>query len=761
MEEQTDTRWTAPTGCSNNEGGHQPSLAPDIQPKRGNVNISGKNQAFKELAWSTKRGWELTPQNVTDYISAVVRPSAVRERIMKLFRALNVEPQQRDPFDEELRAFPFVNGGLFAGSDTDFIPPLDEALCNLIRDAAHFDWRGISPTIFGGLFESTLNPATRRSGGMHYTSVENIHKVIDPLFLNALAEELHSIMEESRGNTLVRKLETFRDKLASLTFLDPACGSGNFLTETFISLRRLENEALRYLSNGQATFGGDFSRVKVTIQQFFGIEINDFAVSVAKAALWIADAQMWRETQEFTDQQLADFLPLQSYENIREGNALEMDWMDNLPNRHVDYIIGNPPFIGYSLQTKEQKADMQRLLGKARAWGKLDFVCAWFDKAAQILQHDSNTRAAFVSTNSITQGEQAANLWKLLTSEYGVHIDFAYRTFKWANEVRDTAAVHCVIIGFSTEQARGCTIFDEEGIAHTTHQINSYLLDAPFLFIESRSSPLCNVPKMSTGNRPADGGHLIIGADEYDAFMAREPRAAKFIKSFMGADEFIKGKKRWCLWLVSASPAELRTMPAVMERVEACRQDRLNAPDPGRRKLADTPTLFRETNNPVRYVAIPEVSSENRQYIPMAFLNETTICSNLLKLVPDATLYHFGVLSSVIHMAWMRTVAGRLKSDYRYSAKIVYNNFPWPEPTDKQREKIEACAQAVLDARAKYPESTLADLYDPLLMPPELLKAHRALDVAVDAAYGRKFTNDSDRVTHLFELYQKLTKDGK
>ncbi len=699
------------------------------------------------------------------YMRRAATPEGKRALLLALFRALDLPHADRDPFDAALLAFPYVNGGLFAGVEKDSIPPLNAELCNLIENeaSAGFNWCDISPTIFGGLFESTLNPETRRSGGMHYTSIENIHKVIDPLFLDALKEELRSIVTSAeKSETRRAKLLTaFQEKLASLTFLDPACGSGNFLTETYISLRRLENETLRYLANGQGTLGGELSRVRVSMQQFYGIEINDFAVSVAKTALWIANSQMWQETQEFTTQDLPDFLPLENYENIREGNALQLDWSENLPNRHVDYIIGNPPFIGYSNQTKEQKEDMKQLLGHVRAWGKLDFVGAWFYKTAHVMKVDPVTRTAFVSTNSIVQGEQASSLWKPLMQETGAYITFAYRTFKWTNEADDMAAVHCVIIGMSTQKPDHCTIYDGSGTPHHAAQINGYLMDAPCVFVGNRNHPICSVPSISAGNRPADGGHLIIEEKDYADFITREPRATKFIKRLMGSDEFIKGKKRYCLWLVNANPTELRSMPAVMHRLEACRQNRLHSPDAGRRKLADTPSLFRETKNPASFLAIPEVSSERREYVPMAFLDENTIASNLLQIIPGATIYHFGILTSTMHAAWMRAVAGRLKSDYRYSGGVVYNNFPWPSPTDAQRAKIETCAQTVLDARAIYPESSLADLYDPLLMPPELRRAHKALDAAVDAAYNRTFTDETDRVAHLFELYRKLTSTTK
>lgn len=688
-------------------------------------------------------------------------PREVRERIKKLFLALNRRKEERDQYDEELLAFPYVNGGLFAEPDME-IPLFDTEMVQLILDeaSAGFDWSDISPTIFGGLFESTLNPETRRSGGMHYTSIENIHKVIDPLFLDALKEELDAILNK-QYSAVKRKenLLAYQDKLAKLTFLDPACGSGNFLTETYISLRRLENEALRAMSNGQGEFGGEFSKVRVSIQQFHGIEINDFAVSVAKTAMWIASAQTWRETQEFSTQELGDFLPLETYDNIREGNALQLDWLAPLPNRHVDYIMGNPPFSGARYMSQEQKADLMRVFAGCKNAGDLDFVSAWYMKATRLMQ-ETNTKAALVSTNSITQGQQVALLWRPL-AELGCHIDFAYRTFKWDNEARNKAAVHCVIVGFScgNEKAKNLLV-SEDGTPTEVSHINGYLVGAPDIFIDNRSKPLCNVPEMSIGNKPIDGGNYLFTEAEMHDFLTKEPQAASHFKAWMGAEELINGKKRFCLWLGDCTPAELRKLPLCLKRVEAVREFRLASKSAPTRVLADKPTRFHVQNMPKdSYVVVPKVSSERRHYIPIGLLDEHTLSSDLLQLIPQATLYHFGILTSTMHMAWMRSVCGRLKSDYRYSNKLVYNNFPWPEPTAEQQAKIEACAQAVLDARALYPDSSLADLYDPKTahLAPELTKAHAALDIAVEKAYGRKFKDDSDRVAFLFEEYRKLS----
>ena len=700
-----------------------------------------------------------------NYLSAAPGPREMRARILNLFSALNRPLDQRDPYDTELLAFPYVNGGLFA-DDHLLIPMLDDALAALIikEASAGFDWRGISPTIFGGLFESTLNPATRRSGGMHYTSIENIHKVIDPLFLDALKADLHAIVAgPTSANDKRAKLRALQERMASLTFLDPACGSGNFLTETFISLRRLEIQISREINKldklgaGQGMLGGDLSTARVSIRQFHGIEINDFAVSVAKTALWIADAQMWLEARQFSDQTVADFLPLQSQDGIREGNALRLDWLEGIPNRHVDYIIGNPPFVGARFMSKEQKNDLMAVFAGCKNAGDLDFVSAWYKRAVEYMQGTS-TRAALVSTNSITQGQQVALLWRPL-AEMGCHIDFAHRTFKWANEARNTAAVHCVIVGFSCgEEAPHKMLVDEQGETRSVAHINGYLVDAPDVFIDNRTQPLCDVPEMGMGNQPIDGGHYLFTDEEKAEFLAVEPTAAPYFHPWLGAEEFINGKRRHCLWLGDCSPAELRRMPECLKRVEAVREYRAASKRTSTMKLADKPTHFQTENMPKgTYIAIPEVSSERRPIIPIGFMGPEVLCSNKLRLIPGATLYHFGVLTSSMHMAWTNAVCGRLKSDYQYSNKVVYNTFPWPMPTEEQKAQIEACAQAVLDARALYPDCSLADLYDPLTMPAELRKAHRELDAAVEKAYGRRFENDAERVAHLFELYCTLT----
>ena len=685
----------------------------------------------------------------------------MRIALLQLFEALNTPIEERSKFlRDDLKAFPYAKGVFAEYIDIpQFTPELRELL--LQKASLDFDWSEISPTIFGAMFESTLNPETRRSGGMHYTSIENIHKVIDPLFLDDLKLELEDILEEKVEKKRQKLLSDYQDKLASLTFLDPACGSGNFLTETYLSLRRLENRVVRAMTHGQAFIGfEEFSPIKVNINQFYGIEINDFAVTVATTALWISESQMLAETEQIIKHDI-DFLPLKANANIHEGNALRIDWETVVPKDKLNYIIGNPPFIGYSNQSKAQKEDILSVFvdknGKPfKTAGKIDYVAGWYYKASKLML-GTKIRAALVSTNSITQGEQVAFIWKPLKELFDIHIDFAYRTFRWDSEASDKAHVHCVIVGFSNVMNTKKFIFDNDK-KKEAQIINPYLIEAPEVFIESRNKPLCEVTNMITGNRPADGGNLIIEAQDYSDFIAKEPASKPYIKKLLGAAEFINNKERWCLWLVGVSPAELRKMPLVMQRIQACKEDRENAPDPGRRKLAETPHLFREQLNPETYIIVPSVSSERRRYVPMGFMKSDTIPTNLVLIIPNASLYHFGVLESNVHMAWMRAVCGRLKSDYRYSKDIVYNNFPWAEVSDEQREKIATTAQAILDARALYPDSSLADLYDELTMPPELRKAHQQNDRAVMAAYGFPITmTESECVARLFELYQKLT----
>ena len=685
----------------------------------------------------------------------------MRMALVQLFEVLNTPADKRSKYlNPNLAAFPYTNGGLFA-EQIDIPQFTDELRETLLQHASlDFDWSEISPTIFGGVFESTLNPETRRSGGMHYTSIENIHKVIDPLFYKDLRKTFDNCLEETNIKKRMQRLHGLQDKMANLKFFDPACGSGNFLTETYLSLRRLENEIIKQIYSVEQLNVFE-NPIKVSIHQFYGIEINDFAVTVATTALWISEAQMMAETEKIIHHDI-DFLPLKSYANIHEGKSLRIAWEEICPKDELDYIIGNPPFVGYSLQSKEQKADLLNIFvdekGKPyKTAGKIDYVAAWYYKAAQMMQN-TNIHAALVSTNSITQGEQVAAIWKPLKEMFGVHIDFAYRTFRWDSEASLKAHVHCVIVGFSDTSNNKSKLLFDNGKVEEAKNINAYLMDAEDVFIESSKKPICNVPQMVTGNRPADGGYLIIEADEYAEFIKKEPTAKSYIKKLVGADEYINNKKRWCLWLVGVSPAIIKSMPLVMERVRLCKEDRLKGAT-DRQKLADTPAIFRETLNPETSIIVPVVSSQNRKYIPMGYIHKDTICTDRIKFLPNATLYHFGILESNVHMAWMRAVCGRLKSDYNYSKDIVYNNFPWPSPTTEQQAKIEASAQAILDARALYPDSSLADLYDPTLMPKELLQAHRQNDRAVMQAYAFpvKMT-ESECVAELFKRYAEIVK---
>ena len=696
-----------------------------------------------------------------DYLSAHEREA--RRALIDLFRVLDQKPEERDPYmDDDLAAFPYVNGGLFSDENI-IIPRLNEEIVSLIlrRASEDFDWSAISPTIFGAVFESTLNPETRRSGGMHYTSIENIHKVIDPLFLDGLKAELEEIHKIPVERTRKQKLEAFQQKLAGLTFLDPACGSGNFLTETYLSLRRLENKVLALLHHDQIVFDMG-NPIKVSIGQFYGIEINDFAVTVAKTALWIAESQMMKETEDVVHMSL-DFLPLKSYANIIEGNALRLDWESVVPKHKLNYIMGNPPFVGYSLQSKEQKEDILSIYidekGKPyKTAGKIDYVAGWYFKATQLIQ-GTDIRTAFVSTNSITQGEQVSGVWKPLYDRFGIHIDFAHRTFRWDSEASLKAHVHCVIVGFSFASNPAPRVIYSSDRAQVAENINAYLMDAPTVFIESRNQPICNVPQMVYGNKPTDGGFLFLSPEEYQSAIITEPAIRKYVKRIYGATEYINNKVRYCLWLVGASPVEIRNSPFIMERVEAVRNFRLNSFKEATRKSAETPTLFQEIRQPNKeYIIIPRHSSENRRYIPFGFVSPDIIVNDAVQIIPDADLYNFGVLMSNVHMAWIRAVCGRIKSDYRYSKDIVYNNFPWPAPTDAQKAKIEQTAQAILDARALYPEASLADLYDELTMPPELRTAHQQNDRAVMQAYGfsvRDMT-ESSCVAALMKMYQQL-----
>ena len=701
-----------------------------------------------------------------DYL-AEFETRKLRRALTDLFKILDTPIEKRDKYlkDDfpELAAFPYVNGGLFANEDIE-IPPFTDEIRELLLNKAsdEFNWSEISPTIFGAVFESTLNPETRRSGGMHYTSIENIHKVIDPLFLNELKAEFNEIRQTAVARTQKRKLQDFQKKLASLSFLDPACGSGNFLTETYICLRRLENDVLRILQQNQIALGDELiSPIQVSISQFYGIEINDFAVTVAKTALWIAESQMMKETESIVLMHL-DFLPLKTNANITEGNALRIDWESIVPKNELYYIMGNPPFIGYSLQTKDQKEDILSIYvdengNPYKTAGKVDYVSGWYFKAAQLMQN-TVIQTAFVSTNSITQGEQVAAVWKPLYERFLIHIDFAHRTFIWDSEASQKAHVHCVIVGFSTKLNTKERVLYSSDRFQIVDNINAYLVNAPDIFVESNKKPICDVPEMVKGSSPVDGGNFFLDQEAYNLFSEKEPQSLKYIKQFFGAREYLHNIPRWCLWLIHISPSELLKMPLVKERVDAVKNFRLSSTKRATRKYAEFPLRFMELRQPeTNYILIPRHSSENRRYIPFGFVNSDIICGDANNMIPNATLYQFGVLTSNVHMAWMRTVCGRIKSDYRYSNDIVYNNFPWPTPSVQQQQKIEQTAKAILDARLLYPDSSLADLYDEVAMPPELRKAHQNNDRAVMQAYGFsvKDMTESICIAELMKLYQE------
>lgn len=698
-----------------------------------------------------------------DYLANFSNDAALMRRaLLDLFDVLDTPLNERDPYmDERLAVFPYVNGGLFDRRVVITVPHFNDKIVGLLlTDASdNFDWSHISPTIFGALFESTLNPETRRHGGMHYTSIENIHKVIDPLFLDRLRSELDEIGRIRVERTRRLRIEAFRHHLASLRFLDPACGSGNFLTETYLSLRRLENESLRLLRHdGQISLGGDFSPIRVSIGQFYGIELNDFAVSVARTALWIAEVQMKQETETIVGQDLG-YLPLKSYPNITEANALRIDWNTVCPATNMNYVMGNPPFTGARVmrQGSEQKSEIQDLFGKIKDVQDLDYVCGWYKKAAEYIQR-TNIEVAFVSTNSISQGAQVPVLWNVLLNKCNVHINFAYRTFRWDSEATEKAAVNCVIVGFGMNERIVKELYDSFG-KRVVKNISPYLTEGGNILVTARNTPICDVPKMSFGNQPRDGGFLIVGKEEHDEMLETSPGVARWLRPYIGAEEFINGKQRWCLWLKGASPSDIKNNPLIYDRASKVREFRLSSKAKTTNGYARVPHLFAQITQPddVDFLLIPRVSSERREYIPIGFMARRNITSDAVQIIPGATLYHFGVLTSSVHMAWTRTVCGRLKSDYRYSKDIVYNNFPWPSVGDAQRMNIEEAARAVLDARALFPDSTLADLYDPVTMPLELRKAHKQLDHMVLAIYGIPATADEEQIiAHLFGLYMSM-----
>lgn len=674
--------------------------------------------------------------------------------LAQLFQVLDTPPERRlKTLDEQLATFPYVNGQLF--SETLPIAACDKAMRETLLDCCSLDWSRISPAIFGSLFQSIMDTTARRNLGAHYTSETNILKLIGPLFLDELWAEFHKVKRNKN------QLFEFLKKLAKLTFFDPACGCGNFLVIAYRELRLLELEVLRHVRQSDQLMLDVFQLIGVNVDQFHGIEIEEWPARIAEVALWLTDHQMNLKVSEEFGQYYAR-LPLKKAPHIVHGNALRMDWNEVVPAWRLSYLLGNPPFVGSKLLNDDQRAEVAAVFLDVKGAGVLDYVACWYRKAADYIRENQAVQAAFVSTNSITQGEQVGILWPDLY-RHGVKLHFAHRTFQWNSEARGKAAVHCVIVGFGLHDVAEKWLFDYDTPKSEPHavkagNINPYLVDGPDVVLDKRIRPLCNVVEISKGSQPTDAGNLLMTDEERNELLRREPDAAEYIKVFVGADEFINGISRWCLWLKDCPPDKLRKMPEVLKRVDGVRKTRLESKKTATREWAQRPTLFTEDRQPLKsYLLIPSVSSERRNYIPIGFMTPDVIASNLVLTVPNATLYHFGILCSTMHNAWMRAVCGRLESRYRYSAGIVYNNFPWPEPTDKQRAVIEVAAQGVLDARAKYPTSTLADLYDPLTMPPELVKAHQALDRVVDAAYGRtNFKTEAERVAFLFERYQQL-----
>lgn len=702
-----------------------------------------------------------------DYLKAF-RPSQMRSALIELFEVLDTPEEKRNKYlSEELARFPYVNGGLFDKNEVLEIPTINETIADLlIRQCSEgFDWSGISPTIFGALFEDTMNPETRESGGMHYTSVENIHKVINPLFMNALNREFQDILQIKTDKKRKLALLSLQDKMAKMTFLDPACGSGNFLTETYLSLRKLENEILKILSDGTLSLNGEFSPIKVKIEHFYGMEINDFAVTVAKAALWIAEAQMMKETENIVQKDL-EFLPLKSYSHVQQANALTKDWNEVIPSDSLSYIFGNPPFKGKKSREKQQKEELERVIGTdCPQPGNLDYVTGWFFKAARYIQN-TNIRVAFVSTINITRGEQVSLLWASLLEKYNIAIDYAYLPFEWYSEATINAQVHCTVIGFSSSTNDSPKMIysgTEEEAPKIAKNISPYLRNEENILVVSRpSKPLCKVPSTGIGNKPISGKHLHFKPKEMADFIKKEPLAEKYFYEWYGADELIKGHRRYFLWLANCPPSELKKMPLCKERIELVKIARSKSPDAGTRRLANFPTKFHVTNIPEKdFIVIPEVTSENRDYIPMEYVEvkKTTkkLFSNLVKLMPGATYYHFGVLQSKVHMIWTKAICGYKDFRPRYSTDVVFNNFPWPDISLKDKEAIETTAKKILEMRARYSESSLADLYDVAAMPNDLKEAHLNNDKAVMKAYGFTGKSDEEVIKSLLQLYKKLT----
>lgn len=697
----------------------------------------------------------------------------IQNDLFDLFKVLN--SKERNSFTRrDLIEFPYVNGGLFAEEVQ--IPYFTEKIYDLLLNkACQFNWSDISPTIFGGIFESTLNPEIRRNNGMHYTSVENIHKVIDPLFMNKLRDEFYAIQSVRTRKDKKRQLLAFQNKISSLTFLDPACGSGNFLTESYRSLRELENEIIIELiktegkHEGQLTLGTDeaFDPIKVSIQQFYGIEINDFAVSVARTALWIEEAQMFYKTQMIVvnNSKLDSFLPLEPYENIIESNALTIDWNNVVSNKQCNYIMGNPPFVGARLMDDSQKSDISNIFNNVKNAGNLDYVACWYKKAFDYMKN-TPIEAALVSTNSISQGEQPNILFKGLL-EHDLFINFAYKTFRWDSEANIKAHVHCIIVGFSFIERKEKYIYDNN-LINKANYINGYLIDGENFYVNNNSKPIQNgIPEMDFGSMPNDGGYLSnYSPESKKEITTKYPTAKCLFKRIYGAEEFINNKERYCLWLKDVSPIEYNKIEPIMQAITMVRNIRSDSKREATKKIADYPMLFGEVRQPnSNYLLVPSTSSEKRKYIPIGFMTKDDISTNANLVIANAGLYEFGVLTSNVHMAWVKVVAGRLKSDYRYSAKIVYNNFPWPNPTSEQKAMIENTAKLILEARKKYSNCSLADMYaDNMLLYPELKMAHQLNDKAVWEAYGKKWNvkSESECVSELMKMYQELVnKQGK
>lgn len=698
-------------------------------------------------------------QQFQDYIAQRTHEdgSDLASKIQELFQVLNTAKEKRyKNLDEQLNAFPYVNGKLFE----EILPSasFDAKMRQSLLECCYLDWSKISPAIFGSMFQSVMNPTERRNLGAHYTSEKNILKLIKPLFLDELWEEFETV-KSSRG-----RLQDFHKKISTLKFLDPACGCGNFLVITYRELRLLEIEILRALNTSGQGFLDVREIIWLDVDMMAGIEYEEFPARIAEVAMWLIDHQMNMLISAEFGQYFVRLL-LKKAAKIVHGNALRIDWHLVTPKETLSYIIGNPPFISQQLQNQVQNADINKVFHGFEGAGVLDYVCAWYLKAAQLIEN-TKIRTAFVSTNSIVQGEQVGILWNLLFNKYKIKIHFAHQTFNWKNEARGNAAVHVVIIGFANYDVPSKTISEYININGEPHaievkNISPYLFEGKDFALGSRSKPINNVPEIKRGNSPYDGGNFLLTEKQKEDLLKEEPSAEKFIRNFLGAREFLNGENKYCVWLLEAAPEEIKALPLILDKVKKVREFRINSPGKETQGYASTPTLFRDKNNPETFIVVPRVSSENRPYIPMGFFDKNSIAGDTCMTIFNGTIYHFGILTSLMHMAWVKSICGRLESRFRYSKDIVYNNYPWPEnPTEKQVKLIEAAAQKVLDTRLLFPDSSLADLYNPLTMPPALTKAHQELDKAVDLAYRpQPFISEAKRMEFLFELYEKYTAD--